>query len=131
LSATVASLAVRRRPPRSVRPVHGLGLRAQPQGHAHPGEGQRDGLFAPAGAYQPQRPRPPGHRLLVRGPQLPDRAPPVPEAPPEQAQGGAADHQGLLPGPRDPLPRDERAPVLPRDTGAPARGRRPPPQDAV
>ena len=86
------------------------------------------GLPSPPGTDQPQRGSPPDHRLLVRGPQLPDRAPPLPEDAPQQAQRGAADHQRLLPTARHLLPRDERSSILPRDPAAPARGRRPPPQ---
>ena len=37
--------------------LHGLLLRAQPQGHADPGRRRRSGLPAPAGADLPQRPR--------------------------------------------------------------------------
>src|SRR5215212_1287838 len=119
---TFAGAALHRRPSRALRHLHGLDLRTQPQSYAPPGTPQQGGLPAPASTDQPQRYRPPDHRLLVRRPQLPDRTSPVPEVTPQQAARSAADHQRLLPGSLYRLPRYQRAPVLQRDPAASSRG---------
>src|SRR5215213_3861785 len=116
--------ALRRRPSRALRHLHGLDLCPQPQSYAPPGTRQQGGLPAPTGANESQRHRSPYHRLLVRRPQLPDRTPPVPEVAPQQAARSAANHQRLLPGSLHRLPRNQRAPVLPGDPAASSRGRR-------
>ncbi|CAA9387403.1 MAG: Linoleoyl-CoA desaturase, partial [uncultured Quadrisphaera sp.] len=87
-----------RRPAGPLRPLHGLLLRAQPQGHA-PGARVDEGrLPAPPGAHVPQHPRRALHHLAARRAEPPGRAPPVPEHAPPQ------------PGPRP----GGRAPVLRR-----------------
>ena len=54
-------------PPSGLRSVHGLLVRPEPQGHAHPYRQHGAGLSAPAGADLPQRARRPVHRLVVGG----------------------------------------------------------------
>ena len=70
---------VHRRPAGAVRALHGLLVRAQPQGHADPRRRRQDRLPAPAGAHLPQHPRQLARRLRPRRAELPDRAPPVPQ----------------------------------------------------
>ena len=84
-----------------VRPVPGLFLRPQPQGHADPGRRRPHRLPAPAGAHLAQRPRRHGHRLRPRRPQLPDRAPPVPVHAPAQPAARPGRDPGLLPAAAD------------------------------
>ncbi len=75
-----------RHPARAVRPLPGLRVRPQPQGHAGTEQRGQPGLLAPAGAHLAQRQRVPPDRGHARRPQLPDRAPPVPgHAPPGAA----------------------------------------------
>ena len=103
-----------------VRPVPGVLLRPQPQGHAHPGRRRSQRFPAPPGAHLPQCARRPADRLRPRRPELPDRAPPVPLHAPAQP--------APLPGPdRGVLPAARRA-VLPEQPGRLLRPGPAPPQ---
>ena len=74
-----AGARVRRRAAGRLRPLPGRLVRAEPQGHADGAPRGRLGLPAPAGDHLAQHPRQPARRLRARRPELPDRAPPVPE----------------------------------------------------
>src|SRR5215218_5677476 len=114
---------VRGRPAGPVRPVPGLCVRAQPQGHAHPDRGRSARLPAPPGADLAQRPRQPGGRLGAGRAQLPDRAPPVPQHAPAQPAPGPAPDPRLLPAPWPALCRGQPGRLL-RPGGPPPPHRR-------
>ena len=95
----VARGPVYRGTPTAVRLAHGLGLRPEPQRDADTGRRQSNGLPATAGADGAQHPAESRGRLHVRRPQLPDRAPPVPQHAPQQAGTSPGGGAGVLPGP--------------------------------
>src|SRR5512132_1817605 len=96
---------LRGRPAGAVRPVPGLFVRSQPQGHAHPHRRRSAGLPAPPGADLAQRAGEPDGGPRVGRAELPDRAPPVPQHAQAQPAPRPAPDPGLLPAPRPPLHR--------------------------
>ena len=73
-----------------------------------------------AGADVPQRPRRPGDRRRPRRPQLPDRAPPVPQHAVAAPAAGAADRPGVLRRAGCPVRGDEPGRLLPAGPHPPA-----------
>src|SRR6185295_4744043 len=74
----------------------------------------------------PQRPGRPGGGLRPRWPELPDRAPPVPEHGPAEPQARAGDRPGLLRPARNFLRRVRLGPLVRVRAAAPPHGRRTP-----
>lgn len=76
------------------------------------------------GADLAQRPRQPGARHPDGWPQLPDRAPPLPQHADARTPPGRPDHPPVLRGEGHPVLRDRTAPLLPRDLHPPPPHRR-------
>ncbi len=85
------------RPAGTVRPVSGVLVRPQPQGHADAGRRRPERLPTPAGPHRTQRARQLAGRLRPRRAELPDRAPPVPQHAPTQPAPLPGAGQGILP----------------------------------
>ena len=118
---------VRRGPAGPVRPVPGLLVRPQPQGHADPHQAEElDFLRRQVLTSRNVR----GSRFvdfLLGRPQLPDRAPPVPQHAPPQPAPRPAPGPGVLPPARPPLHRIQPVRLLHPGPPPPPRRRRPPP----
>ena len=99
--------AVRRLPRRLVR--------AEPQGHADHPRGDEGRLPAPPGAHVPQHPRRRGRRLRDGRPELPGRAPPLPEHAAPEPQARPAGRARVL---RAAGREVHRGRLLPRRTGS-------------
>ncbi|EFL07275.1 predicted protein [Streptomyces sp. AA4] len=103
LAAAGNRRGVHRGPPRRLGCLHGMLVRAQPQGDAAPGTRAPPGLPPPPSADVAQRPRRPLDDVRAGRAELPNRAPPFPEHPDGDPAPGTAAGAGLLPGPRDQL----------------------------
>ena len=86
-----------RRHPVTVRLLPGHQLPDQPRGDAHAGRGRRAGLPAPPGGDIEEPVRHGSHRVPLRGPRHPDRAPPVPDHAEGQSAPGPVTGPAVLP----------------------------------